>query len=138
MPREIQYPFSLNSAGGISFTTTPDVITQQHVESLISTSPGERVMLPDYGIPLGSYVFENGPDAVIASLTNDVESQMSFWEPTLTVQQITPLYEPNNESYGVASINVQYSQNQSSTDVNTAVVLVGGTIIESVTQDTSS
>lgn len=38
---------------------------KQNIRMLMYTSPGERVMVPDYGIGLRRYLFENAPEAEI-------------------------------------------------------------------------
>ena len=41
--------------------------TKQNVKMLLLTSPGERIMFPDYGVGLRNFLFENSPESAIVS-----------------------------------------------------------------------
>lgn len=134
MSTEILFPFSLSATGGIAVTTDPNVQTAQHVNSLISTRPGERVMVPTYGVDLAGQVFGNS-DEVANAVVNDVQAAMAKWEPSVTVQNVTtaPGLDP---STGLVQVEVDYltpaTGITSPASVSTATVLVGGTVIDQV------
>ena len=134
MSTEILYPFGLSATGGIAVTTDPNVQASQHVNSLISTRPGERVMVPTYGIDLAGQVFGD-PDEVADAIVNDVTTAMQNWEPSVTVKSVStaPGFDP---ATGLVQIEVDYvtpaTGISSPTSVSTATVLVGGTVIEQV------
>lgn len=134
MSTEILYPFGLSATGGIAVTTDPNVQTAQHVNSLISTRPGERVMVPAYGVDLASQVFADS-DEVADSVINDVTTAMQKWEPSVTVQSVSTA-AGIDPSTGLVQIEVDYltpaSNSNSPTSLSTATVLVGGTVIEQV------
>ena len=131
MSSEIQVPFSLTPYGSVAITSDPNVQAGQHIESICATMPGERVMRPTYGIPLKSYVFSPGADFVANEITRDVKSQLATWEPSINVIRVTPTA---NDSFGVADVNVDFSLNPNGgTGSNVAVVSLGGTVTETVT-----
>lgn len=39
--------------------------TKQNVKMLLLTSPGERIMFPDYGVGLRNFLFESAPESAI-------------------------------------------------------------------------
>ena len=60
--REIVTPFRLDSGGRIATTSDPSTRGRQRLLSYIVTSPGERVMRPDWGTRLKGSVFNTfGP-----------------------------------------------------------------------------
>ena len=128
---EIQIPFHLDVHGNVATTSDPGVQQMQHVASLVKTYPGERVMRPNYGIPLRDYVFASGTDFVSHEINKEVTSQMSKWEPSIQVTNIEPVLD--EASQGVVSLNVTFNgPGGNVTGVkNTAVVYVGGKVIES-------
>lgn len=128
---EIAIPFGLDVTGQVATTADLDVQSQNHVDSLVSTNPGERVMRPGYGVPVRSYLFEPGPDVVDQSLVLDIRQQMAQWEPSLTVINIAPVPAANGEP-GLAEVNVawEYAQALQPATQN-AVVNVGGTVVNS-------
>jgi uncharacterized protein len=129
---EILQPFQLTSSGSVATTTDPGVQAQQHVSTLVATKPGERVMLPTYGINLAGLVFAPNDPAVIQTISQDVTNAVNTWEPSLTVQSVTPT-PGQDPTQGQAMVNVDYSiassAGQPGTSIQTATVLVGGDVI---------
>jgi phage baseplate assembly protein W len=133
MSTELLVPFALGTNGQVAITTDPDTQTGQHVNALISTRPGERAMLPAYGVDLAGQVFGNA-DEVATAIINDVQVAMQQWEPTVTVINVSTA--PGlDQVTGLAQIEVDYTASPSGAAgnaVSTATVLVGGTVVEQV------
>ena len=55
---------------------------------LLSTSPGERVMRPDYGCGLKAIVFENVTETRVAQIHDIVERAVLFYEPRITLHRL--------------------------------------------------
>jgi phage baseplate assembly protein W len=129
MSTEVFVPFGLDAHGAVLVTSDPEVQAMQHVRSLAATEPGERVMLPRYGIPLKDYLFAPGLSAVTARITNEVTLAMAAWEPGITVLRVIPKPGENN---GVASIDVDFTRGVTPNPSlsSQATVLVGGTVVE--------
>jgi hypothetical protein len=126
MTAEIAIPFALDVHGSVAVTTDPDVQQAQHVSSLVTTQPGERVMRPKYGVPTMKYLFGNNGGNVTALINKDVQQAMSTWEPGITVNSVTPVW--NNQG-GIAEIDVDYLAAPEDTGaVQTAVINVGGSV----------
>ena len=53
--------------GFYTLTKTVKQNTQQKVKMLMLTAPGERIMVPDYGVGLRNFLFENTPEFEIFS-----------------------------------------------------------------------
>tara|TARA_R100001510_G_C7646662_1_gene203963 strand:+ start:1328 stop:1750 length:423 start_codon:yes stop_codon:yes gene_type:complete len=52
--------------------------TKQNVKMLLLTSPGERIMFPDYGVGLRNFLFENSPEsAVVSRIKRQVKRYLS-------------------------------------------------------------
>ena len=127
---EITTPFGLTPSGSISTTSDPIVQAKQHVTALVSTSPGERVMQPAYGVPLNAYVFEENASIVQTALGVDVRDAVAIWEPTISIISETPVY--SDTSIGIASLDVDYTVGDGQSSLlgqQTATVLVGGTVV---------
>jgi len=56
--------------------------TKQNVKMLLLTAPGERVMLPTYGVGLRNYLFENNPEFEIVE---KIRTQMAKYLPDLKI-----------------------------------------------------
>lgn len=129
MSKNFSVPFSLTPQGTISVTSDPNVIANNRVECLIGTSPGERVMLPDYGVDLQSYLF--GTDIIGSTdiMANNISDALSQWEPSLNVTEIVPVVTQSD--FGISEVNVEFtlSTDPNVTPVQTATVLVGGSVV---------
>ena len=65
---------------------------RQAVLIILGTSPGERVMRPDFGAGLRAFVFEPMNTATLALVRRRVEQSLLTWEPridNITVQVTT-------------------------------------------------
>jgi uncharacterized protein len=131
MSTELSQPFQLTPSGGVAVTTIPSVQVQQHLQSLVSTNPGERVMQPKYGVPLANFLFGLDTSQTAAAVSNDVSAAVAKWEPNVNIQDVRTMVSDTSE--GLVSINVDYSPGAvapSSSVISTASILVGGTVIE--------
>lgn len=129
MKSEILIPFTLDVNGSIAQTTDPDVQQAQHVSSLVTTQPGERVMRPSYGVPTVSYLFGSNGGQITSVINKDVQNALAAWEPGITVTDITPRW---NEQGGVADIEVDYLAAPEDTGaVQTVTIYPGGQVVTS-------
>tara|TARA_R110002020_G_scaffold127845_1_gene286634 strand:+ start:1019 stop:1417 length:399 start_codon:yes stop_codon:yes gene_type:complete len=55
---------------------------KQKVKMLFLTAPGERIMVPHYGIGLSSYLFENDPEVEIIE---QVQEQVSLYLKDISI-----------------------------------------------------
>lgn len=63
--KSISVPFSFASDNGtVSTVSDINIVMQQNIIDLLTTSPGERVMTPKYGANLRSLLFEE-PDPLV-------------------------------------------------------------------------
>lgn len=134
MSTEMVQPFQLTPSGGVAVTTVPAEQVQQHLQSLVSTSPGERIMRSQYGVPLASYLFGLDRNQVAMLAQKDVANAIAKWEPTVSIRDIRMALA--DDSLGRLSINVDYApgpaaSSSSSAPTQTATVLVGGDVITS-------
>tara|TARA_Y100000114_G_C11607004_1_gene253234 strand:- start:39 stop:455 length:417 start_codon:yes stop_codon:yes gene_type:complete len=55
---------------------------KQNIRMLMYTSPGERVMVPNYGIGIRNYLFEQSPEREIR---NRIQQQTSTYIPQISI-----------------------------------------------------
>jgi phage baseplate assembly protein W len=56
---------------------------------LLLTNPGERVMLPDFGTPLRSLLFEPNDPTIEIQAREMIIQSIAQWEPRITIKNIT-------------------------------------------------
>lgn len=122
-------PFSLTPTGRVSTTDDPNQIASDRMESLVGTFPGERVMLPDYGVNMPAYIFAPDITAQQDLISLNVQQSAAQWEPTLVVGEITP--NISQSDVGIVSIDIQFSlsNNPQLTPAQTATVEIGGAVV---------
>jgi phage baseplate assembly protein W len=135
MPTEIAVPFRLASDGTIAVETNPDRQIGQHVRALVGTQPGERPMLPDYGVPVADLLFDPDASFVAQEISRAVTTAFTTYEPGVVLQRAVPI--PDNTQQSLARVEVDYIRREDGTassslalQTNTAVVRVGGTVSE--------
>jgi phage baseplate assembly protein W len=134
MPSEIAVPFRLSTSYGIQPITSTERQVQQHVVSLVSTEPGERVMLPQYGVQLASLLFEEVDDIAVEHINDKVGAALNDWEPGVALNRAIPV----QASTGEVRVDVDYARRDSGSTtatgsrVNQARILVGGEVKEVV------
>tara|TARA_Y100000592_G_C5473855_1_gene321064 strand:+ start:929 stop:1327 length:399 start_codon:yes stop_codon:yes gene_type:complete len=68
--------------GFYGLTKTIKENTRQKIKMLMLTSPGERIMIPDYGVGLKKFLFENTPEFDIFSR---IKEQVTTYLPEISI-----------------------------------------------------
>lgn len=72
-------PFKLNK-------TIPDTV-KQNFKNLVLTAQGERLMDPNFGIGIQSYLFENYTQGTIQSLRSEATAQARKYMPFINIEE---------------------------------------------------
>lgn len=78
--------FDINSRTVDLVREEEDINQSLHI--LLSTSLGERVMLPDYGCNLKDYQFESVNNSLIGFLKDLVERAILYYEPRIVLEKV--------------------------------------------------
>lgn len=81
------YPIIKHPRG---FLRTQDGIDQikSDMLSLLLTTPGERVMLPNFGTPLKEVMFDPNDPVTVDRVREMIIKSINLWEPRVTIEQI--------------------------------------------------
>jgi phage baseplate assembly protein W len=83
---------------------------EQSLGILLSTSLGERVMLPDYGCDLHNYLFESLNSSVIGYIKNRVKNAILFYEPRINADKIDVTGDDSTDLLeGKFTISIEYT-----------------------------
>ena len=55
----IKLPLSLDPDDGYKLNKTLKEVARQNLKMLVLTAPGERIMIPEFGVGIRNYLFEN-------------------------------------------------------------------------------
>ena len=120
----LEVPFRVDGTGRVKATSTLAREIALRLESIIGTSPGERVMRPAYGAGAGRYLFDSNDEIVAASLAARIEDLINAQEPAVTVERVT--VAQIERTAGLVRIRVDYRL-RSTGEVTTATVAVSTT-----------
>jgi phage baseplate assembly protein W len=82
---------------------------EQSLNILLSTSLGERVMVPDYGCNLDDYMFESLNNSLIGLIKHHVENAILFHEPRIIAEKVdVTMADSSDLIEGRFTITVEY------------------------------
>lgn len=96
--------FNRSLAGVEMLEEEADIVSS--LEILLSTTRGERVMLPQYGCNLDELIFENLDTRMKTLMADKVESAILYHEPRIELEKVR--LDDSDELEGVVLIEVVY------------------------------
>ena len=93
-----------------------DTDIAQSLEILMSTSLGERIMLPDYGCDLRAYLFDSINNSKIYFLKELVTTAIIKYEPRVVLNDV--IIDATGYQDGLIKIQIDYSVQTSNTRFN--------------------
>lgn len=107
-----------NASTGFAMVETIEELIRQNLTTLILTSPGERVMTPNYGVGLNQFLFENMAGNVYSNIENAIRNQAGQYLPGVSIDIVRFFKNEDNNS-----INLQVSYSVPNLGINSSVTL---------------
>jgi phage baseplate assembly protein W len=85
----IKLPLSLDPDDGYKLNKTLKEVARQNLKMLVLTAPGERIMIPEFGVGIRNYLFENMSSDVFFDLKSEIISQAETYFPYITISSVT-------------------------------------------------
>ncbi|TRX58266.1 GPW/gp25 family protein [Fulvivirga sp. M361] len=101
-----KFPPSFDKRTGSVVLVSEEEDIRESLLILLSTKPGERVMLPDYGCDLTFSVFESIDSTLINEIKRKIEFSVLYYEPRIILDDIK--IEPDTENDGLLMIELIY------------------------------
>ena len=89
-------PLKVDSSNGFSNNQTISEVALQNLKMLILTSPGERIMDPNFGVGMRNYVFEQNNLSTYASIRAKIRKQVQEYLPYIDIVDVLFETEQNN------------------------------------------
>ena len=102
-----KFPPSFDKRTGSVVLVSEEEDIRESLLILLSTKPGERVMLPDYGCDLTFSVFESIDSTLINEIKRKIEFSVLYYEPRIILDDIK--IEPDTENEGLLMIELIYT-----------------------------
>ena len=69
---------------------------KQNFKNLVLTQPGERIMIPGFGVGLKRYLFDYDGDAAFQQASSRIREQVDTYMPSVTILDIVKADSMNN------------------------------------------
>ena len=89
-------PLKVDSSNGFSNNQTIGEVALQNLKMLILTSPGERIMDPNFGVGMRNYIFEQNNLSTYASIRAKIRKQVQEYLPYIDIVDVLFETEQNN------------------------------------------
>ena len=109
------FPLELDASGVISMAVYEEDV-RQAIRIILTTSPGERVMRPDFGAGLKDFVFEPINTTTMALIEQRVEKALLTWEPRIDLQSVT--VKSDAQEHGKLLVGIEYRVRSTNTFYN--------------------
>ena len=102
----VKLPLVRDIADGFLMIKDFRTLIKQNFKMLIMTNPGERVMIPEFGVGIGSYLFENFSEVTYSRIENKIFEQTEAYMPFLKIQEM--VFEPSSFNNQTLIIKIHY------------------------------
>jgi hypothetical protein len=101
------FPITVGGGGGIALSAN-ETDVDEAIAIIIGTSPGERVMRPDFGCRIHELVFAPATGANLALAERHVEEALGWWEPRIEVREVSAAVDPLDDEGSRLLITISY------------------------------
>ncbi|MED5371467.1 MAG: GPW/gp25 family protein [Myxococcota bacterium] len=98
------FPFGFDRASGGVRTSSGEENIRQCITVILSTRPGERQMLPEFGCRLHEVLFAPNTQATSALIAHHVKTALVRWEPRIEVLDV----QAQAQADGSVNVDVHY------------------------------
>ena len=105
---------------------------RESLRAIITTVPGERLMIPDYGADTSQLLFEDLAPSFVINLQDVISDAILFYEPRIKLDEV--IVEMDQYSEGLVNISINYTIRETNTRSNFVFpyFLVEGTEIKRI------
>lgn len=98
----VALPLQRSSLGGFQMITNIKRLIRQNLKMLVLTNPGERVMEPNFGVGLTTFVFNNFHENTMGAIDAKIRQQVSIYMPAISIIEISfGNTDPDNNYLGI-------------------------------------
>ena len=78
---------------------------------LVLTSPGERIMLPDFGVGLHNFLFEAIDSTTFSKIVEKMREQIDLYIPSINLTGVDFITSDEDPSLGFNEVRIEISYN---------------------------
>ena len=122
--RGIGFPPQLDKQSRLAWSEGADNI-RQSIRIILSTEPGERLMLPNFGAGLKRFLFEPNNVVTHRLIEERILQSMELWEPRVKVDSVDIITDEQDPQAVWVMLRYTLISNQSSDQLQLKVQLAG-------------
>jgi phage baseplate assembly protein W len=107
----VAFPPHLDATGQWAMSAGSQNI-RESIQILLLTRLGERLMYPNYGSSLRTYLFSPNNPATRKSIEEEISNVLKQWEPRITVDAISVAQDSSDAQAAIATIEYRMVANQ--------------------------
>ena len=106
------FPIRTGSSGGIALVGREGEIAEA-IRLILSTTPGERPMRPEFGCRIHDFVFSPTDSQTASAISTEVKRSLTQWEHRIDVEDVTVLFGPQDPTTFYIDIRYRLKQTNS-------------------------
>lgn len=110
------WSFPVDASDGDVDLVEGETDIEQSIRVILSTAPGERVMRPNFGCGIHSYVFEAVDTTRLTLIEDEVRDALIEWEPRIEVLAVDA--ELADRSTGRLDVDIEYRVRRTNNEFN--------------------
>lgn len=110
------WSFPVDASDGDVDLVEGETDIEQSIRVILSTAPGERVMRPNFGCGIHSYVFEAVDTTRLTLIEDEVRDALIEWEPRIEVLAVGA--ELADRSTGRLDVDIEYRVRRTNNEFN--------------------
>ena len=103
----VKLPITRSDINGYAMIDDFHSLIKQNLKMLILTNPGERVMMPDFGVGIQTYLFQNFSETTYTQIENDIKDQVSKYLPVVSIIRVG--FDNSSPDNNTLRIALEYS-----------------------------
>ena len=85
----IKLPLFVDTIDGVyGLTKNVEELAQQNLKTIILTSPGERTMVPDFGVGIRNFLFEQNTTDTQTIIRENITRQVAKYAPYIEIEEL--------------------------------------------------
>ena len=100
-----------NTDGPYQLNKTLKQTFQQNLKMLVLTMPGERPMIPEFGVGIYKFLFEGTTDETFSEIAQSIKEQVDFYIASITLQKIDFFTSDEDASLQINEVRVSIKYN---------------------------
>lgn len=99
------FPVRTDVQGNIA-SSSYEKSVEESIRIILGTTPGERVMRPDFGCKINDIVFAPDSSKTVSLAEHYIEEALVKWEPRIILKSVSGLQDEDNP--GLINIHIDY------------------------------